>query len=208
MKNIEKLNKFVDKLLKIPGGIYGLLSTCFGSLFVFLSYSNFPGYDMINNDVSVLGIGPGLAAIFFAIGLILIGVFAIPFVIFLGRILQQENENKKLTKRAVKISITSCIALSLIAFFPVINLVMIVIHAMLAVIFFVGECLSLIYFSLIMLRENKFSKMHAYFGFITAGLIIFYIAVRWSIVEWIVFFVLGAWTIEISIYTLYKRLKV
>jgi len=176
-------------------------------MFIFLSYLNFPGYDMMNNDVSVLGIGPGLAGIYFAISLILMGILAIPFVIFLGKILQQENKNNKLIKRAVKLSITSCIALILIAFFPLINLVMALIHILLAVIFFFCECLSLTFFSLIMLRENKFSNKHAYFGFIVVGLILFYIAVRWSIVEWIVFFSLGFYTIDISIYTLYKRLK-
>ena len=157
---------------------------------------------MINNDVSVLGIGPGLAPLFFFISLILIGMFAIPFYIFLGRILIEENE--KLTRRAVKLSITGCIALSMIAFFPVINLVIGVIHASLAVIYFVSKCLSLIFFSLIMLRGKNFSKIHAYYGLIVAGSIVFYIIVRWSIVEWIVFFAIGAWVIDISIFTLLK----
>jgi len=203
---IEKLNKFVEKLLKIPGGVYGLLSVSLGAIFIFLSYLNFPGYDMINNDVSVLGIGPGLAPLFFFISLILAGMFAIPFYIFLVRFLREKNE--KLTKRAVKLSIIACIALSMIAFFPVINLVIGVIHATLAGVYFVCKCLSLIFFSLIMLRENNFSKIHAYFGFIAAGLIVFYIIVRWSIVEWIVFFAIGAWTIDISIFTLYEKLKI
>lgn len=157
---------------------------------------------MINNDVSVLGIGPGLAPLFFFISLILMGMFSIPFYIFLGRILREENE--KLTRRAVKLSVIGCIALSMIAFFPVINLVIGVIHASLAGVYFVSECLSLIFFSLIILRENNFSKIHAYYGFFTATLIVFYIIVRWSIVEWIVFFAIGAWKIDISILTLLK----
>lgn len=135
------------------------------------------------------------------------GIFAIPFVIFLGRILQQENKNSILINRAVKISVTSCIALILIAFFPLINLIMSIIHVLLAIIFFLGNCFSLTFFSLTMLREKKFSRKHAYFGFTIASLILFYIAVRWSIVEWIVFFSLGLYIIDISIYTLYKRLK-
>ena len=188
--------------MKIPGGIYGLLSVSLGTLFIFLSYLNFPGYDLINNDVSVLGIGPGLAPIFFFISLILMSMFAIPFYIFLGRILMEEND--KLTRRAVKLSIAGCIALSMIAFFPVINLIIGIIHATLAVVFFVSKCLSLIFFSLIILRENNFSKIHAYYGFFTAILIVFYILVRWSIVEWIVFFAIGAWTLDISILTLLK----
>jgi len=157
---------------------------------------------MINNDVSVLGIGPGLAPLFFFISLILIAMFAIPFYIFLGRVFIEKNE--KLTRRAVKLSITGYIALSMIAFFPVTNLIIGIIHASLAGVYFVSKCISLIFFSLIILRENVFSKIHAYYGFFTAILIIFYIILRWSIVEWIVFFAIGAWAIDISILTLLK----
>ena len=92
----------------------------------------------------------------------------------------------------------------MIAFFPVTNLIIGIIHASLAGVYFISKGLAVIFFSLIMLRENKVSKIHAYYGFFTAMLIIFYIIVRWSIVEWIVFFAIGAWVLDISILTLLK----
>ena len=107
---MEKLNRFIDIILKVPGGVYGLLSVFLGALFIFLSYLNFPGYDMVNNDVSVLGIGPGLSPLFFVLALISIGIFAIPFFIYLSRVLNQEIKNEKLSKRANKLSIIACIA--------------------------------------------------------------------------------------------------
>ena len=204
MKNI---NKIFDNLLKIPGGIFGLISVALGSLFIYLAYLSFPGYDMVNNDVSVLGIGPGLSPIFFGLALISIGIFAMPFFIYLSRILNQDNKNEKLARKANILSIIACLALLLITFLPVVNIIIGIIHASLAVVFFICGGLSITFFSILMLRNNDFSKIHAYFGFSLAGLIIFYVAVKWSIVEWAVFFAIGLYTIDISIYTLFKRLK-
>ena len=203
---MEKLNRVIDKILKIPGGVYGLLSVFLGSIFIIFSYLNFPNYDMVTNDVSVLGIGPGLSPLFFGLALISIGIFAIPFFIYLSRVLNQEIKNEKLAKRANKLSIIACFALCLIAFFPVVNIIIGIIHASFAVIFFICGCLSFTFFSILMLRNNNFSKIHAYSGFSLAGLIVFYIVVRWSIVEWAVFLVIGLYTVNISIYMLYKRI--
>ena len=203
---MEKLNRFIDIILKVPGGVYGLLSVFLGALFIFLSYLNFPNYDMVSNDVSVLGIGPGLSPLFFVLALISIGIFAIPFFIYLSRVLNQEIKNEKLSKRANKLSIIACIALCLITFFPVVNIIIGIIHASLAVVFFICSCLTFTFFSILMLRNNNFSKIHAYSGFSLAGLIVFYIIVRWSIVEWAVFLAIGLYTVNISIYTLYERI--
>ena len=206
MKKLEKYVKLFFNL--IPGGIFGLLTVFLTIIFVSLSYFHFPGYDMINNDVSVLGIGPGLSAPLFNNGLKIIGISAIPFFIYLGTLLRQEADDMKFINRAVILSIVGCISLSLIGFFPVINRTMAIIHAGLALIFFLCSIINLIYFSITILKDHRFVKIHSYFGFIIAGLVLFYIAVRWSIVEWIVFFALGFWMADISIYTLYKKFKI
>ncbi len=206
---MKKLDKFITSFFNyIPGGVFGLLSVFLAILFVFLSYLLFPGYNMLNNDISVLGIGPGLSASLFNNGLKITGITAIPFFIYFGRILRKEPDNQIYVKSAVRLSIVGCIALSLIGFFPVINRTMGIIHAGLALIFFLCSIINLVYFSMAILKDQKFSKNHAYFGFIIAGLIAFYIAVRWSIVEWIVFFVLGFWIIDISIYIFYKKFSI
>jgi hypothetical protein len=154
----------------------------------------------------VLGIGPGLSALLFNTGLKVAGFTAIPFFIYLGIIFNKENHNFKTIKRATLLSILGCISLSLIGFFPVINLTMGIIHAGLALVFFVCSIINLILFSKLILQDQRFAKIHSYIGFGTACLIVIYIATRISIIEWIVFFVLGFWMIDISIYTLFKKL--
>jgi len=205
MKKLEKFSIMFFNL--VPGGIFGLLSVFLAIIFISLSYIHFPDYDMMNNDISVLGIGPGLSAPLFNNGLKIIGISALPFFIYFGRILRQEADDTKFIKRAVKLSIVGCISLSLIGFFPVVNRTMGIIHAGLALIFFLCSIINLIYFSITILKDQRFIKIHAYFGFTIAGLIAFYIAVRWSIVEWIVFFALGFWIVDNSVYTLYKKFK-
>jgi len=206
---MEKSKKNIDSFFKIvPGSFFGLLSVFLAILFVFLAYLHFPGYSIFNNDVSVLGIGPGLSAPLFNNGIKITGITAIPFFIDFGRILKKQSNNRKLINRAVILSIIGCIALCLIGFFPVVNLAMGLIHAGLALIFFLCSIANLLIFSIIIFKDHRFSKFHSYFGFMTVGLIMFYIAVRWSIVEWIVFFTLGFWIIDISIYTLYKKFRI
>ncbi len=204
---MEITKKIFDTLLRLaPGGFYGLASIILAGVFIFLSYTQFPDYDMINNDVSVLGIGPGLSKIFFNIGIFITGFTTIPFFVYLGRVLKQEAEEEKLIKRTVKISIIGCIALSLIGCFPVINIIIGTIHAILALIFFSCSLINLIFFGIAFLKDERFSNIHAYFGFIIACSIAFYIAVRWSIIEWIVFFLLGGWMLMVSSYMLYHKL--
>jgi len=206
---MKKLDRYLISFFShAPGGLFGLLSVILTIIFVSLSYIHFPGYDIMTNDVSVLGIGPGLSAPLFNNGLKIVGISAIPFFIYFGRILRQEADNPKFIKRAVRLSIIGCISLSLIGFFPVIDRTMGMIHAGLALIFFLCSIINLIYFSMTMLKDQRFSKIHAFFGFIIAGLIAFYIAVRWSIVEWIVFFALGFWITDISIYFFYKKFSI
>ncbi len=198
---MKKANKIIDFFKSAPGGFFGLLSTSLGGTFIFLSYVNFPNYDMMKYDISVLGIGPGLSGPLFNIGLILVGITLIPFFFNLGNIMQQESNKVKLTKFAKVLSIVGCISMSLIGCFPVINFTMGVIHAFLALIFFISTLIFLIIFSKLMLDNPIFSNAHSYYGFIVAGLIIFYVITRWSFVEWIVFFALGIWIIDISIFT-------
>ncbi|MFX0071839.1 MAG: DUF998 domain-containing protein [Candidatus Hermodarchaeota archaeon] len=204
---MKKINNLINIFYKvIPGGVFGLTSVLLAFVFVALSYINFPGYNMMENDVSVLGIGPGLSAPLFNTGLKIAGFTAIPFFIYLGIILKKENHDFKTIKRATLLSILGCVSLSLIGFFPVINLTMGIIHAGLALVFFISSIINLILFSRLMFHDERFAKVHPYLGFMTACLIAIYIATRISIIEWVVFFVLGFWMIDISIYTLFKKL--
>ena len=120
---MKKLDKIADRFLELASGsIYGIISMTIGAGAILVSLLLYPGYSIITQFVSWLGIGPGLAGPIFNIGLILAGVIAIPFFISLGRILkQEENGNPRLKKRAVIISIIACLSLSLVGCFPVVN---------------------------------------------------------------------------------------
>jgi hypothetical membrane protein len=70
-------NNFFNK----KGGICGLISIIIGICGDILAIIYFPGYNLLNNMVSDLGIGPG--GIFFILGLIFSGILAIPHYVAL-----------------------------------------------------------------------------------------------------------------------------
>ncbi|MBD3256143.1 MAG: DUF998 domain-containing protein [Candidatus Lokiarchaeota archaeon] len=198
-------NELYRKLFDlIPPGIYGLLSIVLCSIFIIVSYSNFPGYNMIENDVSVLGIGPGISAPLFNIGIISTGIVLILFYCSLRYSFFKELTNLSMVNKVSKSSVISSVALALIGCFPVVNFTIGLIHALLALIFFGFCCISMIFYGLIFRKLELFSKHHAYLSFYIAAIIVFYIMTRWSIVEWIVFFSYGIWILDISIFTLKK----
>jgi hypothetical membrane protein len=202
----KKINEEINIVFEfIPGGIFGLFSVSLMSIFIILSYSNFPGYDMLNNDISILGIGPGISAPLFNIGIFLTGLFNIPFFLYLGKILQQETDKSKIPKKIIYLSFVGCISLSLIGCFPVINRKWALIHATLAGTFFIMTLLVLFLISTMMLKDPRFPNFHASIGLIVASIIGFYLVTRRSIIEWVVLFALGLWMFDISIFTLYKK---
>lgn len=204
---IEKINNVINKLLKLaPGGYYGLLSMSIGVILTFLSYLSVPGYSMFESFISVLGISPGLTAPLFNIGFILTGITVIPFLVYLGRSLTQEKINEKIKKITIKISIIGAMSISLVGCFPHYTLLLGIIHIFFATIFFFCELIFCVIYSILIWFDSRFSKMQSIIGFAVSGVFIFFIFTGWPISEWIVFFVIVVWVIEISIYTLVKKI--
>ncbi len=204
---MEKINQLMVKLLKLaPGGYYGPLSMSIGIVFTFLSYLLVPGYNMIESFISILGISPGLAAPLFNIGFILTGITVIPFLVYLGRSLTQEKINEKIKKITIKISIIGAMSISLVGCFPHYTLLLGIIHIFFATIFFFCELIFCVIYSIFIWFDSRFSKMQSIIGFTVSGVFIFFIFTGWPISEWIVFFVIVVWVIEISIYTLVKKI--
>ena len=73
MKSI--LKNIIDKILKISGGVYAIISMTIGVSLILISMFLYPGYDMRTHYVSSLGTGPG--GIIFCLGLIFAGFIAI-----------------------------------------------------------------------------------------------------------------------------------
>ena len=204
---MENDNNLIEKLLKFThGSVYGIVSVIIGLLFNIFALIFFPNYNFLLNMISELGVGQG--GIFFNLGLILAGILAIPFFIYFGRVLKSEIINDNLGKSAVTISIISCISFSLIGCFPAIpnNNIILFFHGTFALINWICEILYLTLFSILILKNSKFSKIQAFLGFIGVGVIVFNLFTWWPITEWAVTFIIISWILVNAIYMLYKKL--
>lgn len=203
---MEKYNSFIEKLYRFArGSVYGILSVAIGLLFNTIALLLSPNYNFLLDMISELGVGPG--GFFFNLGLVLAGILAIPFFIYFGRVFRSDNNYDTLEKSAVIISIISCISFSLIGCFPAIqNNVILFFHVIFALINWICEILYLTLFSILILKNSKFSKLQAFHGFIGIGVILFNLFTWWPITEWAVTFIITSWILVNAIYMFYKKL--
>lgn len=189
----------------IPGGLFGLFSIGVMLLGNIIAIFTFPGYSMLKYNVSHLALSSG--GIYFNLSFILSGLFAIPFNINLGKAVNGQKVNNNIKKIVIHISIIDSVSLSLIGVFPAYpeNLVVLTIHGLLALIFFVCTSITFLLYGYIFLKSVKFSRLQAYLSFIVAGLLFIYIALRLSILEWISFFGIMIAVFFTSIVLIYKK---
>ncbi len=186
----------------LSGGVYGFISIVVGLVGVLISYFTAPNYEMFQNMISELGVGP--YGTYFNLGLIFSGILAIPCYSQLANRICGENYTGVKKKLGNMCAIISCIAYAFVGVFPAIksDIVLLYIHGTVAAISLVSGVGYLTLYSVI-IRETKTSPQAlAYLGFILA---IIYLAClfTWSpVVEWIAFFGLVAWILLISIYML------
>ena len=203
---IEK--SFFDKLLTlIPGGVFGLLSCVIVLSGDILSIILFPGgYNFFENMISELGRGP--SGIFFNLGLIISGIVGIPFYIALYKVFDKETVNPIVRKSALIFSLISIFTFILVGIFPSIedNYIIFVTHGTFAFISFLCGILYLTSFSILMLKDSKYSKFLACHGFIVAGTYLVILFTWLPITEWIATFGIISWVIANSIYMLYHKL--
>ena len=87
---MRKVNDFFDKLFQYsPAYIYGLCTFVIGFLGFVIAISLSPGYLMWEKSISVLGHQAG--GIFSRLGLIISNIIAIPFIVYVGRSLKDDN---------------------------------------------------------------------------------------------------------------------
>ena len=202
---MERLNNFFNKLFKIvPGGVFGLISVSIGICIDIMGLS-FHGYNIFTHSVSSLGIGP--VGLFFNIGLIFSGIAAVLFDIYLGRSFNREFINEKAIKITLSISIISSFSLILVGVFPVSheNEIVMFLHVFFAFTAFIGGLISIFIFSLFMLKDPKFLKIQAYFGFTVCGFFALYLFTLQPITEWTAIFAIILWTIINASYMIYKK---
>ncbi len=199
--------KLFDKLLSIaPGGVYGLLSVLIGVTGDIIAVSMFLGYNLVDNTISELGIGPG--AVFFNLGVFICGFVGMPFGVALGRALKKNKANDTLVTIAVITSLVSCFSLSMIGIFPSNREVTLILylHGFFAFLCFAGGFLYLIIFSYIILKDNNFSNWLAYYGFFVAALFMVFLWTWQPLTEWTANIGIISYTVICSIYMIRKKI--
>lgn len=223
---MKRINELFDNLFKvIPGYIFGLLTFVVGFsgfiLALLLSTENV----MWEKSISLLGHQTG--GIFSRIGLIISNTIAIPFIIYLGRALKDENVNENVRKIAVGAGIFISVIAALTG--AVSGGSFSDLHGLFALLSWMGGIVVCLLFGLLMLKSSKYSKSAAYFSFIIAGifgsfLIPFFITnfcnalpdicgsfgesvyTIMPVYEWVVMFSILIFYLFNSIYMLYKKI--
>lgn len=206
---MKKKNGLIDKFLDIaPGGIYGILSIIIRISGDFLAFLFFPReYSFFNNMVSDLGVGPG--GIFFSLGLIISGIFSIPFYVALARSLECDGSKEEMRKIGLIFFYISDFAYIMVGFFPSDKTIYIVYvaHGFFAIISWLTGIIYLIIFSKLMLENDRFTKLSAYSGFILVGFMILFLCTWLPIFEWIMTIAFITYVIYMSMYLLHDRFE-
>jgi len=223
---MEKLNEYFDKLYRnLHGYIFGLLTFVIGFSGFIIALLLSPEYVMWEKSISVLGHETG--GVFSRIGLIISNTIAIPFVVYLGRALKDENVSEKVRKIAVGAGIFASVIAALTG--AVSGGGLSELHGSFALLSWMGGLVVCLLFGLLMLKSSKYTKSAANFSFIIAGifgsfLIPFFITnfcqalpdicgsfgervyTIMPVYEWVVMFSILIWYLFNSIYMRYKEI--
>ena len=195
----------LKKIFKvIPGPYWGLLSMIVGLLGDVIAILMTPDYDL-NYMVSYLGTGPG--ALFFNSGTILSGLFALLFYLYLVPMLKSNNVSEKIHKTAFVFAILSCIFFSLIGFFPSITTssLLIVVHGFVAMSSLICGSIYKTLFGYMMLKNNKFLKLHAYSAMIVVFIEVAFLLTWVPIIEWMMVVAITYWIFMLSFYVFTRK---
>lgn len=216
MKGLKSTtNKIIES---VSAGVFGLLSITFGLTGDIIAFLLFPGYDFTKKAVSYLCKGPG--GLYFQVGSIISGIFAILFVIALGKTFDEEGISEKFQKNTIYIALVSCMSLVILGAFCGPNPIVALTHGIFAFISWFFGLFYISLFSLLMLKDSKFSKNLAYLGFIVSFLllvllIIFilhffevthFLVIILPTIEWIDTFAIILWYFIISTYMIYNKI--
>ena len=212
---MERLNLYTNKFLDyFPGFIFGIIAIIIGLTGDFLAMSLYPGYSILTDMVSTLGLGPG--GIYFNIGIFFSGLIAIPFYIDLGRSVRNENDSQTLLRTALTCAIISCVTMALVGIFPAIQSqqTVVFLHYLTAIISWLTGVIYCAIFSILMLRTPDFPKILAYFGFIPGSIILIYLFLIIfpitepivPIVEWSIVFAIISYIGINSLYMMYRKI--
>ncbi|MBY8987615.1 MAG: hypothetical protein KGD61_04095 [Candidatus Lokiarchaeota archaeon] len=188
----------------IPAPIYGLLSAVTGFGGDFIAIALFPSFGF-NHMISALGAGPG--AIYFNIGTILSGIFALLFYLYMIKVIGKENIDPKLQKVGRFFAINSCIFFSLVGVFPTsTTMIIFVLHGTFALISWLSAIIYLSIFSYLIFKNRAIPKFFGYLALITVGTIIVFLLTWIPIIEWIMALGITVWITLPSVYMIYRKI--
>lgn len=202
---MENLKTFILNTYNlIPAPIYGLLSAILGIGGDIIGIVLFPSYNF-NYMISALGAGPG--AIYFNIGTILSGIFALLFYLYMIKVIGEETNDPKIQKVGRFFAINSCIFFILIGFFPTsTNMILFSLHGTFALISWLSAIVYLSIFSYLIFKNKVIPKFFGYLTLITVGTIIVFLLTWIPIIEWIMALGITVWITLSSVYMLYRKI--
>lgn len=165
----EKIKKLFDRK---NFAIWGIIASILLILALFIPQIGYIGrngesYSMLNHFISELGeLGVSHLAAIFNIGIFVAGILYIPFMVGLGRYL-----DNKIAKLGAVIGLFSCVCASLVGIFPMNYLVP---HAIVALLFFMGAMITVGIFSIsiLIIKEQKISKILGLLGLVVVAIYI------------------------------------
>jgi len=202
---MEKLKTHILNIYNlVPAPIYGLLSAVVGLSGDIIAILLFQEYNL-NHMISALGAGPG--AIYFNIGTILSGIFALLFYLYMIKVIGKETNDPKLQKVGRFFAINSCIFFSLVGVFPTsTNMIIFVLHGTFALISWLSAIIYLSIFSFLIFKNKVIPKFFGYLALITASIIILFLLTWIPIIEWIMALEITFWITLPSVYLLYRKI--
>ncbi|TKJ20773.1 MAG: hypothetical protein CEE43_11975 [Promethearchaeota archaeon Loki_b32] len=159
---------FFNKVFSsIPGYVFGFLTFLIGILGYIVALILSPEYVMWEKSISILANHhPG--GIYLRIGLIISNIIAIPFIIYIGRALKDENVNEILRKLTIGHGISVSVVAILTGSVVCANILMKYLHGLFALTSWIGGTVACLLIGLLMLRNTKFTKSIMIFSFIVA----------------------------------------
>ena len=202
---LESINVKLNRIFTIiPGPYWGLVSIIIGLLGDLFAYLLYQGYDL-TYMVSDLGTGPG--AIFFNMGTILSGIFALIFYLYLSPNLKFDGVNETLHRVAIILAIMSCIFFIFIGIFPSVssNPILFILHGGTAMFSWICGIGYKTLFSYLMLKNGKFLKIHSYVGMMVVLVEVIFLFTWIPFIEWMMVLFITIWISLLTHHTFRKK---
>ena len=140
------------------------------------------------------------------------GIVAIPYYLALVETFDDPNINPRLKQYAIFFSLFSVITFILVGVFPAwcfyCDSIISLAHGTFALLAMSSGVCYLVTFSILMLKDSKYSKPQAYHGLFVASTYFIFLLTWIPITEWIATFAISSWIISNSLFMVIKEIFV